>query len=118
MRVGAQRTSEYLPLLVGKRVAVVTNQTGLIGTRHLVDSLLALDVQVAERQTTVALRSYDVKGEPREVSNALSELLQSLEYANAIRLRPRVTLVGRRLVVVVHGADVARLEEALKLVDP
>lgn len=46
LRVGAQRTSEYLPLLVGKRVAVVTNQTGLIGTRYLVDSLLALDVQV------------------------------------------------------------------------
>lgn len=46
--VGAQRTSEYLPLLVGKRVALVTNQTGLIDQRHLVDSLLALEVRVVK----------------------------------------------------------------------
>ncbi len=46
--VGAQRTGEYLPLLEGKRVAVVTNQTGLIGERHLVDSLLALQVHVVK----------------------------------------------------------------------
>lgn len=48
LHVGAQRTEEYLPLLAGKRVAVVTNQTGLIGQRHLVDSLVALHVQVVK----------------------------------------------------------------------
>jgi len=46
--VGAQRTNEYLPLLKGKRVAVVTNQTGLIGERHLVDSLVSLQVAVVK----------------------------------------------------------------------
>lgn len=46
--VGAERTGEYLPLLAGKRVAVVTNQTGLIGPAHLVDSLLALHVDVVK----------------------------------------------------------------------
>ena len=46
--VGAERTYAYLPLLAGKRVAVVTNQTGLIGTRHLVDSLLSLGIQVVK----------------------------------------------------------------------
>jgi uncharacterized protein YbbC (DUF1343 family) len=48
VRVGADRTEFYLPKLAGKRVAVVTNQTGRIGTTHLVDSLLALDVQVVK----------------------------------------------------------------------
>ncbi len=44
--VGAERTAEYMPLLQGKRVAVVTNATGLIGTTHLVDSLLGSGIQV------------------------------------------------------------------------
>ncbi len=43
---GAERTDQYIPLLVGKRVAVVTNQTGMIGPTHLVDSLLALRINV------------------------------------------------------------------------
>ncbi len=46
--VGAERTGEYLPLLTGKRVAVVTNQTGRIGAAHLVDSLVALKVNVVK----------------------------------------------------------------------
>jgi uncharacterized protein YbbC (DUF1343 family) len=45
---GAERTTAYLPLVSGKRVAVVTNATGRIGTSHLVDSLLALDVNVVK----------------------------------------------------------------------
>ncbi len=46
--VGAARTEAYLPLLRGRRVAVVTNQTGMIGGTHLVDSLLTLGVQVVK----------------------------------------------------------------------
>jgi hypothetical protein len=45
---GAERTAQYLPLLKDKRVAVVTNQTGMIGHTHLVDSLLALKVNVVK----------------------------------------------------------------------
>lgn len=44
--VGAERTTTYLPLLAGKKVGVVGNQTTRIGTSHLVDSLLALGVEV------------------------------------------------------------------------
>lgn len=44
--VGAERTEEYLPLLRHKKVAVVANQTSLIGHRHLVDSLLSRGVDV------------------------------------------------------------------------
>ena len=46
--VGAERTAAYLPLLRDRRVAVVTNQTGRIGDTHVVDSLLALQVNVVK----------------------------------------------------------------------
>lgn len=44
--VGAERTGEYLSRIIGKRIAVVTNHTGLIHGVSLVDSLLALHVEV------------------------------------------------------------------------
>ncbi len=43
---GAEQTSTYLSYLKDKNVAVVTNQTGVIGKTHLVDSLLSLKVKV------------------------------------------------------------------------
>ena len=44
--VGAERTGLYLSLLKGKAVAVVANQTSMIKETHLVDSLLALGVNI------------------------------------------------------------------------
>ncbi len=38
--VGAERTEIYFPLVKGKRIGIVANQTSLIGEIHLVDSLL------------------------------------------------------------------------------
>ncbi|MDD2244158.1 MAG: DUF1343 domain-containing protein [Dysgonamonadaceae bacterium] len=38
--VGAEQTDRYFPLLEGKRVAVLTNQTGMAGNEHLVDLLV------------------------------------------------------------------------------
>lgn len=46
LRVGAERTEAYLPLLKDKKVAIVGNQTSLVRNAHLVDTLLALGVQV------------------------------------------------------------------------
>ncbi|TWW01499.1 exo-beta-N-acetylmuramidase NamZ domain-containing protein [Chitinophaga pinensis] len=43
---GADRTEGYLPLLSGKRVALLVNQTAMIGHTHLVDSLLKLHVHI------------------------------------------------------------------------
>ncbi len=45
---GAERTDMYLPQLKGKRVAVVANQTSVIGHVHLVDTLLSLKVNVVK----------------------------------------------------------------------
>ncbi len=44
--VGAERTQEYLPLLKQKNIALVVNQTSVIGKTFLADSLLALHVAV------------------------------------------------------------------------
>ena len=46
IKTGAESVSEYLPLLQGKKVAVLSNQTGIIGKTHLVDSLVALKVNI------------------------------------------------------------------------
>lgn len=43
---GAESVKEYLPLLKGKRVAILTNQTGIVGKTHIVDSLLALKINI------------------------------------------------------------------------
>ena len=45
-RSGAQETERYLPLLEGKTVGVVANQTSIIGETHLVDSLIALGINI------------------------------------------------------------------------
>ncbi|MFP4339527.1 MAG: exo-beta-N-acetylmuramidase NamZ domain-containing protein [Cyclobacteriaceae bacterium] len=42
----AWQTEEYLPLLQGKQVAAVVNNTSRIGNTHLVDSLLARGVNI------------------------------------------------------------------------
>ena len=42
----AMQLNDYLPLIEGKRVGVVGNQTSIIGETHLVDTLLSLGVDV------------------------------------------------------------------------
>ena len=40
IKTGAEQTSYYIPVLQNKKVAVVANQTSVIGKTHLVDSLI------------------------------------------------------------------------------
>lgn len=50
LQLGAERFNEYLPLLTGKNVGLVVNQTSAIGPKHMpvhvVDTLLAQGVQI------------------------------------------------------------------------
>lgn len=46
IKMGAELTEGYLPLLEGKRVAVLTNQTGMVGDEHLVDMLSRKNVNL------------------------------------------------------------------------
>lgn len=43
---GAEQLGAYLPILQGKKVALVVNQTSYAGERHLVDVLLAKDIRI------------------------------------------------------------------------
>ncbi|MES2513839.1 MAG: DUF1343 domain-containing protein [Bacteroidota bacterium] len=45
---GAQQTELYLPKLKNKNVAIVTNASGIIGNRHLVDTLLKHKVMIVK----------------------------------------------------------------------
>ena len=46
LETGAEQLQRYLPLLAGKRVGLLVNQTSLIAEQHLVDVLLANQVNV------------------------------------------------------------------------
>jgi len=45
---GASRMRDYLYIISGKRVGIVGNQTSLVGTTHLVDTLLAVKVNIVK----------------------------------------------------------------------
>jgi len=45
---GAERTDMYLPLLEGKKIALVANHTSKIKDTHLLDSLLSLKIDVTK----------------------------------------------------------------------
>lgn len=45
---GADQINQYLPYLKGKRVALVVNQTSIIGSKPSVDSLLSRGVQIVK----------------------------------------------------------------------
>ena len=42
----AMQINDYLPLIQGKRVGIVGNQTSIVGETHLVDTLLSLGIDV------------------------------------------------------------------------
>ncbi len=48
IQAGAYSVGEYLPLIRGKRVGIVANNTSLINQTHLADSLLSLGVNVVK----------------------------------------------------------------------
>lgn len=48
LKTGAEQTDKYLTLIKGKRVAILANQTSIIGKTHLVDSLKSLGVQIVK----------------------------------------------------------------------
>lgn len=44
--LGAERTELYVPMLTGKSIAIVGNQTSLVDGKHLLDTLLGLGLNV------------------------------------------------------------------------
>jgi uncharacterized protein YbbC (DUF1343 family) len=48
LKVGADKTEAYFQLLKGKSVAIIANQSSMIGNSHLVDSLLKRGVKISK----------------------------------------------------------------------
>jgi uncharacterized protein YbbC (DUF1343 family) len=48
IQTGAEQTGKYLKYLKGKRVAMLANQTSIIGKTHLVDSLKTLGINIVK----------------------------------------------------------------------
>ena len=46
IKTGAERTEQYLPWIRDKKVAIMANQTSVVGNRHLVDTLLSLKINI------------------------------------------------------------------------
>lgn len=48
IKTGAEQLDLYLPLIKGKRVAILANQTSIVGKNHLVDTLQTLGVNIVK----------------------------------------------------------------------
>jgi uncharacterized protein YbbC (DUF1343 family) len=48
IQTGAEQTDKYLPYIKGKRIAILGNQTTVIGRKHLVDSLRSLGFTIVK----------------------------------------------------------------------
>ena len=59
IRTGAEQTECYFPLIEGKRVALVVNQTSLIGEKHLLDSLYNIGINI----TRIFAPEHGLRGE-------------------------------------------------------
>jgi uncharacterized protein YbbC (DUF1343 family) len=46
LTTGAENIGDYIELIEGKRIAIVANQTSMVGRNHLVDTLLSLGIKV------------------------------------------------------------------------
>jgi uncharacterized protein YbbC (DUF1343 family) len=46
LKVGAEQTQIYIPQLIGKKIALVVNQTSMIGKTHLVDSMISSGIVI------------------------------------------------------------------------
>lgn len=58
IKVGAEMTDEYIPLLKGKKVALLSNHTGMVGNEHVLDVMLRKGINV----TTIFSPEHGFRG--------------------------------------------------------
>lgn len=83
-KLGAEQTARYLPMLEGKRVALVVNQTSQIASIHLLDTLLSLNVDVKK----VFAPEHGFRGD----ADAGAEINSSFDSKTAL---PLVSIYGK-----------------------
>lgn len=88
VKVGAESTDEYLPLLKGKRVAVISNHTGMVDDEHLVDLLVRKGINV----TTIFSPEHGFRGD----ADAGEGVKSSVDKKTGIPIRSLYDGRGRR----------------------
>ena len=94
----AMQTNDYLPLIEGKRVGIVGNQTSIVGETHLVDTLLSLGVDVRK----IYMPEHGFRG----TADAGAKVNSSKDEKTGI---PIVSLYGKNkkpTPEMLHGIDV------------
>lgn len=66
---GAENVPGYTPMLIGKRVAVVANQTSMVGNTHLVDTLISLKQNIQVVKIFAPEHGFRGKGDAGEHIN-------------------------------------------------
>lgn len=82
---GADQVDHYLPYLKGRRIAILANQTSVIGKTHLVDSLKKLDINIVK----VFGPEHGFRGR----ASAGTHIADELDSATGI---PVISLYGRK----------------------
>ena len=82
--VGAERMSEYLPMLKGKSIAIVANQSSRVGEVHLLDTLLASEIDVK--------RIFTPEHGFRGTEDAGASVLNSVDEQSGL---PLISLYGK-----------------------
>ena len=78
---GAERTTDYLPLLKGKNIGLVVNQTSMIGSIHLVDSLINLGLNVKKYlHRNMVLEEVLTPVKKFQIAKILKQVCQSLVF--------------------------------------
>jgi uncharacterized protein YbbC (DUF1343 family) len=72
IEVGAERTNAYFPLIQGKKIALCANHTSMVGSAHLLDTLLSSGINVVQVFTPEhGFRGQSEAGE--KVNNSIDE---------------------------------------------
>lgn len=82
---GAEQTKKYLPILKGKRVAVVANQTSVIGCTSLIDSLKSLEINI--------VKIFGPEHGFRGTASAGASVADSIDTKTGI---PEISLYGKK----------------------
>ena len=85
IKTGAEQTEKYLPLLKGKRVAIVANQTSVIGSVSLVDSLKSLGINI--------VKIFGPEHGFRGTASAGAVVSDSVDFKTGI---PEISLYGKK----------------------
>lgn len=97
--VGAARTDLYVPELKGKRIAILSNQTGLVGEKHSIDVMLANGLNVC--------RIYSPEHGFRGTADAGELVTSSVDEATGI---PIQSLYGSKEPIDFSDIDVIAVD--------